>query len=75
MDRFDAEIDRVAERYEEAAAELELAVEHARTAAHHMRERELARGPAHGFSVHGHLRKARDVLDDLARLHADRSEP
>jgi hypothetical protein len=75
VDRFEAEIEEVAARYERIAAELELAAAHARTAAGHFREHELARGPAHGFSVYGHVRKVRDILDELARLHADRSEP
>lgn len=69
------DLEEVAIRYDALAAELDSAAAHARRAASHFRSRELARGPAHAFSVYGHLRNAMDKLDVLARLHADRSEP
>lgn len=72
---MEAELDTVAGRYEEVAAELSRAADHARTSARHLRDRELARGPAHAFSVVGHLVRAQRILDELAALHAERSAP
>lgn len=61
--------------YEGLAAELEQAAAHARVAAQHYLEDAVGRGAAHGLSVAGHLRRAQDLLDDLARGHAERSQP
>lgn len=59
---------RVAEEADKAAA-------HARTAAVHLRSRDGGRAGAHGFSAHGHLRNAVERLDELAKIHAERSTP
>ena len=68
-------LDAVAARYEEIAAELERAAEHARTAAGHFRDENVPRGAAHAWSVHGHLREADAKLDAQAREHARNSRP
>jgi hypothetical protein len=58
-----------------AAAELELAAEHCRTAARHYRGHEVPRGAAHAWAAFGHLRRAQDALDEQARTHATKSRP
>ena len=58
---------RLAEEAEQAAA-------HARTAARHMQAGDGGKGAAHAFAVQGHLAIAHDQLDDLSRIHAERSE-
>jgi hypothetical protein len=61
--------------YEEAAAELERALDHCRVAAEHFRNREVPRGTAHAWAVRGHLLNAQARLDEQAREHAARSVP
>jgi hypothetical protein len=61
--------------YEQAAAQLDLAAQHCRIAAAHLREREVPRGAAHAWAAHGHDRNARALLDDAARRHAAGSLP
>ena len=68
-------LDMQIERFERAAAELELAVKHAKTSARHLREREMARAWAHGFALVGHLRKAQKVVDEIADDHAKHAVP
>jgi hypothetical protein len=68
-------LDAVARLYDEVAAELERAAEHARTAARHFRDENVPRGCAHAWSTHGHLREARARLDEHAREHARLSRP
>jgi len=71
----DAFLEDVAKQYEELAVELELAVAHCHTVATHFRNKELARAGAHGFSIHGHMKKAEEMLTNLAKLHAEKSTP
>ena len=62
--------ERAAELLDAVAHELEQAAAHARLAAEHYRNGEIPRGPAHGFSIEGHLVNARAALDEVASLHA-----
>jgi hypothetical protein len=61
--------------FERAADELELAARHCRTAAGHMREREVPRGAAHAWAAHGHVLRAAALLEEQARMHAEKSSP
>jgi hypothetical protein len=61
--------------YDDAAAELELAAQHCRTAARHFRSREVPRGAAHVWAAHGHLLEAQACLHEQARRHAEKSVP
>src|SRR5215204_1434052 len=61
--------------YEAAAAELDQAESHCRTAAHHFRESEIPRAAAHAWAAFGHVRIAEDSLEDQARTHARKSKP
>jgi hypothetical protein len=61
--------------YEAAAAELEQAARHCRTAAEHFRERQIPRAAAHAWAAFGHVRVAEDSLEDQARTHARKSQP
>ena len=61
--------------YEEAAGELERALEHCRVAAEHFRNREVPRGTAHAWAVRGHLLNAGARLDEQACEHAAHSVP
>jgi hypothetical protein len=64
-----------AKLYDVAAAELELAAQHCRTAASHLRAGEVPRGAAHAWAARGHLLEADDRLGSQAREHAARSVP
>jgi hypothetical protein len=61
--------------YEDAAAELQRAVEHCRVAAQHFRDEVVPRGTAHAWAARGHLLNAEALLDEQAREHASRSVP
>jgi hypothetical protein len=64
-----------AQLYEEAAAELDLAAQHCRTAARHFRDGEVPRGAAHGWAAHGHVLEAQGRLREQALRHAKSSNP
>ena len=64
-----------AQRLDRAAHELEQAAKHCRTAAAHFRDAEVPRACAHTVAADGHLREARDVLNRVARAHAERATP
>jgi hypothetical protein len=68
-------LDASARRYDEVAAELQLALEHCRVAAQHYRDELVPRGAAHGWAARGHLLKAAALLDAQAREHAEHSVP
>ena len=72
-DEIAQRLEAAAQLHEDAAAELERAVAHCRTAAGHFRNEEVPRGAAHGLAVRGHLLEAEAHLDDQARAHAQRS--
>jgi hypothetical protein len=61
--------------YDKAAAELDLAAQHCRTAAAHLRNGEVPRGAAHAWAARGHMLEADDRLGAQAREHAARSVP
>ncbi len=65
----------MARGYEQAADELEIAVQHLRTAARHLHEQNVPRGCAHAFAAYGHIRGAQRHIDDNAILHAAKSIP
>jgi hypothetical protein len=60
---------------ETAAAELDRAAAHCRTAATHFREREIPRAAAHAWAAFGHVRTAETSLEAQARTHAENSNP
>jgi len=60
---------------EAAAAELDQAARHCRTAAQHFRGHEIPRAAAHAWAAFGHVRIAEDSLVDQARTHARKSKP
>ena len=63
-------------RRERAVTEqLDLAASHCRTAASHLRAREVPRGAAHAWAAHGHVRTADGLLEEQARMHARKSNP
>ena len=61
--------------FDGAAEELEQAASHCRTAASHLRAREVPRGAAHAWAAHGHVRAADALLEEQARMHARKSNP
>jgi hypothetical protein len=67
--------DAAARVHDEAATELQLAVEHCQVAAQHYREGVVSRGAAHAWAARGHLLNAGALLDEQAREHASRSVP
>jgi hypothetical protein len=67
------ELERAAQIYEVAAAELERAVGHCRVAAEHFRNVEQPRGTAHAWAARGHLLKAEALLDEQARQHSGKA--
>jgi hypothetical protein len=69
------DLEAAASLFERAAAELEQAARHCQTAAGHMRDREIPRGAAHAWAAHGHLLGATALLDEQARMHAQKSNP
>jgi phosphoribosylformimino-5-aminoimidazole carboxamide ribotide isomerase len=54
----------------EIAEECERAAAHARTAVDHVKNGDVAGGLAQGFSVSGHLTRARRMLDQLSEHHS-----
>ena len=64
-----------AEEFEQAARDLDLAVQHLRTAARHFRERNVPRGCAHAFAAQGHVNVAQGHIDHRAIVHAEKSVP
>jgi hypothetical protein len=55
--------------FEEAAAELDRASAHCRRAAEHFRGDQVPRAAAHAWAALGHLRKAEQGPEALARAH------
>jgi len=69
------DLEAAASLFDRAGVELELAARHCRTAAGHMREREVPRGAAHAWAAHGHVLRAGTLLEEQARIHAQNSNP
>ena len=68
-------LEAAASLFERAAEELEQAARHCRTAAGHMRDREVPRGAAHAWAAHGNVLRATALLEEQARVHAQKSNP
>ena len=66
-------LEEVARRYEQAAAECEVAALHLRTTARHFRDGEVPRGCAHAWAAWGHISGGERLLRETAELHASRS--
>ncbi|HEY7017703.1 MAG TPA: hypothetical protein VH297_04475 [Gaiellaceae bacterium] len=69
------DLEASAELFDHAAAELEQASKHCRTAAGHFRAGEVPRGAAHAWAATGHLRAAEEALAEQSRVHAGKSHP
>jgi hypothetical protein len=69
------DLEAAARLFDEAGDELEQAVAHCRTAARHMRAREVPRGAAHAWAALGHVQAADERLREQARMHARKSNP
>ena len=67
------DLERAAQLYEEAAAELERALGHCRVAAEHFRAGVVPNGTAHEWAAYGHLLSARERLDMQARQHTGKA--
>jgi hypothetical protein len=68
-------LEAAARLYDDAAEELERALEHCHVAAQHFRDELVPRGAAHAWAARGHLLNAETLLDEQAREHASRSVP
>lgn len=60
-------------RLEALADELMLAAKHAREAAEHIHKGEVPRFAAHTLAALGHVRKAEEGLNEVARAHSDKA--
>ena len=69
------DLETAAALFERSAEELEQAARHCRRAASHLREHEVPRGAAHAWAAHGHVLRAGALLDEQARVHAQKSNP
>lgn len=69
------DLQAAARLFDDAAEELEQAARHCRTAASHMRNREVPRGAAHAWAAFGHVDVAGERLREQARTHARKSNP
>ncbi|MCU0495486.1 MAG: hypothetical protein MUD01_28175 [Chloroflexaceae bacterium] len=70
-----ARVESSAAQCEAVAAELERAAQHMRTAARHYRNLEIPRACAHILAAYGHSNEAEATINELARVHAARSQP
>lgn len=62
--------DEAATEFEEIADQLDRAAEHARVAAKHYRNREIAPAGAHTTALYGHLENANSLLRKRVRVAA-----
>lgn len=62
-----------AQRYEQAARDLELAVKHLQHVANHFRDEDVPRASAHLVATLGQIRNAERILDELIVLHASKA--
>jgi hypothetical protein len=60
--------------YERAAAELEVAAQHARVAARRLREQEVPRSGAHAWAAHGHQLAAQELRNRGRHQEVRRAE-
>jgi hypothetical protein len=68
------ELERAAQLYEEAAAELERALGHCRVAAERFRKGEVPSGTADAWAAHGHLLKASERMGEQAKQHTGKAQ-
>lgn len=68
-------LQKSAKQYELIAEELDQASQHYKTAAGHLRVKEIPRGAAHAYAGWGHINKATDLLKTESIVHAENSEP
>ena len=65
----------VIDAYGKAAEELDAASKHLRTAARHMREKEVPRSCAHAFAAQGHIAASDKHIRRAAIIHASKAVP
>ncbi|MFL5918398.1 MAG: hypothetical protein ACJ75Q_12130 [Gaiellaceae bacterium] len=73
--RANEDLEAAVRLFDAAAAELDQAARHCRTAASHMRAKEVPRGAAHAWAALGHVDVAGERLREQARMHARKSNP
>ena len=73
--RRNHDLERAAELYDQAAAELELAAAHCRRSAEHFRNQLVPRGAAHAWAAYGHILEAQERLESQARQHSRKAVP
>lgn len=69
-----AHLAEAAQQFRNVADECERAASQARTSAVRLMEGDVPKGSAHAFAANGHLKVAQELLDDLAKLHGQRSQ-
>jgi hypothetical protein len=69
-----ADLDRAAELYDEAAQELDRAARHCKVAAGRFRDGDVPSGTAHAWAALGHVREAESFLDEQARQHRTKAQ-
>lgn len=57
------------------ATELEQAAAHARTASDHFLQKEVPRACAHTLAVDGHIIAAKELLNEIAKIHRLKAKP
>lgn len=67
--------DKAAADFENVAIELEQAAKHARTAAQHLRDRNVPSSAAHTFALMGHIEVVRELLAERAKFAASVAQP
>lgn len=73
MSEIPETLEEIAALYDQMAAELERAHQHAKIAAQHFRDRDVPRGCAHAFAVEGHIRASEDLMSRHLTSHARRA--
>jgi hypothetical protein len=63
-----------AKRFDAIATEAAALADHARIAATHFRNAEVARAGAHALALQGHLVNLGRILDEIAVVHASRAQ-
>jgi hypothetical protein len=64
-----------AKRLDSVVRELEVAINHAKTAAAHFRSSEVPRGCAHTLALEGHLVAATELSNEIAKEHRQAARP
>ena len=61
--------------YDTIACDLDLAAKHARTAAQHLKNRNIPSSAAHTLAPIGHIEIVRELLNDRAKFAASMAQP